>query len=446
MLRGTAHRLPSSVLNYRRRIVVGSKHKSCTHELDFTRNMNHLYVRWILSAAVQNRLDTMMRRHEEILQEMNSEGHTQASLGKELSSLSGVVELYRKRLEMDEEETSLEELLQEARGASDAAMEQECRDEIARLAKNKQKIEKRIVNAAVLPQDDEDSDSDAVIEVRAGTGGDEASLFAAELFESYIKTAKSINWKVDILQHQKSEIGGIKEASMNVSGRPLFKIPTLTDENGNGDDDDENENDEQQQLLGPYGTFKYESGVHRVQRVPVNDSRIHTSACSVAVLPSIADDDNFNDLLPTSELRIETMRASGAGGQHINTTDSAVRITHIPTGITASIQDERSQQQNRKKALKLIAARVRALQRAEAERARGETKSSLMGGGDRSERIRTYNFPQDRITDHRCKESRHGIETLLGTGGAEDGLVATFFPYLRAIQHEELLSQLEEEE
>jgi peptide chain release factor 1 len=453
-MRGPGHRLPS-LLQPRRRILIGST--SCTHMSDFTLNIkNHRHhdhrrhVRWILSAAVQNRLDTMMRRHEEILQEMNSEGHTQASLGKELSSLAGAVELYRKRLEMDEEETSLLELLQEATASSDADMEQECRDEISRLTRNKQKIEKRIINAALVLQskdgNEDDDESDAVIEVRAGTGGDEASLFAAELFESYIKTAKAINWKVDILQHQKSEIGGIKEASMNVSGRPLFQIPAVTDDIDNVDEDENDDEQQQQQLMGPYGTFKYESGVHRVQRVPVNDSRIHTSACSVAVLPSIADDDNANDLLPTSELRIETMRAHGAGGQHINTTDSAVRITHIPTGITASIQDERSQQQNRKKALKLIAARVRDLQRAEAERARGETKSSLMGGGDRSERIRTYNFPQDRITDHRCKESRHGIESLLGTGGAKDGLVVTFFPYLRAIQQEELLSKLEEQE
>lgn len=165
------------------------------------------------------------------------------------------------------------------------------------------------------------------------------------------------------------------------------------------------------------------------------------SACSVAVLPSVPED-NDASLLPLSELKIETMRASGAGGQHVNTTDSAVRITHIPTGIQAAIQDERSQHRNKEKAMKLVSARVREHLRAQEEKSRGETRSSLMGGGDRSERIRTYNFPQDRVTDHRCKHSTHGLEKLL-TGGIDGGLVSSFFPIMRAEYKEELLKKLE---
>ena len=210
------------------------------------------------------------------------------------------------------------------------------------------------------------------------------------------------------------------------------------------DDDDDDEEEDFKANLGPYGYFKYESGVHRVQRVPINDTRIHTSACSVAVLPLLQDGRNSGELLPMSELKIETMRSSVAGGQHVNTTDSAVRITHIPTGITASIQDARSQHKNKDKALKLIAARVRDKLREEEDRQRGEARSTLLGGGDRSERIRTYNYPQDRVTDHRCKHTTHGISKLLG-GDADDGLVSTFYPFLRDLSREEQMKDLEAE-
>ena len=191
--------------------------------------------------------------------------------------------------------------------------------------------------------------------------------------------------------------------------------------------------------------FFLSSGVHRVQRVPVNDTRIHTSACSVAVLPMKQDGGKEGELLPKSELKIDTMRSSGAGGQHVNTTNSAVRITHIPTGITASIQDERSQHKNKAKALKLISARVRDKEREEERRKHGEARSTLLGGGDRSERIRTYNYPQDRVTDHRCKHTTHGISKLLDAG-SEDGLVPTFYPFLQNMVYDEQIAALEDEE
>jgi peptide chain release factor 1 len=299
-------------------------------------------------------------------------------------------------------------------------MEQECQEELDQLQEEKVALEKRFRNA-ILPKDENDFRSDAIVEIRAGTGGDEAAMFASELREAYEKTAKAMRWNIEILSQNRTDLGGIKETVLSISGRG----------GGGGGmtyaDEETEDDDDYKSSIGPYGLFKYESGVHRVQRVPVNDSRIHTSACSVAVLPLLQDDKNAGELLPTSELRIETMRSSGAGGQSVNTTDSAVRITHVPTGITASIQDERSQHKNKAKALKLLAARVRNFQREADELQRGETRSSLMGGGDRSERIRTYNYPQDRVTDHRSKHTTHGISKLLD-GSADDGLVAMFYP------------------
>ena len=194
-------------------------------------------------------------------------------------------------------------------------------------------------------------------------------------------------------------------------------------------------------LLGgdPYGCLKFESGVHRVQRVPSNDVRIHTSTASVAVL---AAREEVEVSIPREDLKIETTRSSGAGGQHVNTTDSAVRITHLPTGLVASIQDERSQHQNKAKALKLVSARVNEAARSEERKKRGEERNSLIGGGERSERIRTYNFPQDRITDHRTKVSQFGIKRLL-----EGGELPQFFSHeLKNMRREELLRGLKEED
>jgi peptide chain release factor 1 len=292
----------------------------------------------------------------------------------------------------------------------------------------------------VLPKDPDDYQSDAVVEIRAGTGGDEAALFASELRETYQKTAKAMGWECDVMSESRTDLGGIKETVLSISSRSRGEITSYAE-----DDSNENDNDDRAipANLGPYGFLKYESGVHRVQRVPINDTRIHTSACSVAVLPLRQQANNSSvELLPMSELKIETMRSSGAGGQHVNTTESAVRITHIPTGITASIQDMRSQHQNKDKALKLIAARVRDKEREEEQRKNSNLKNSLLGSGDRSERIRTYNFPQDRVTDHRCKHTTYGISKLL-TGSSEEGLVTAFYPFLQEMVREEQLEAIE---
>lgn len=401
----------------------------------------------LLSDAVERRLQAMKQRHDEIFSHLRegtsastpSSGPPSASLGRELSRLSPVASLDQKRRAIQKEMDSIRDLVQEASDLSDGDLAREGERELAALAARLRGVERRIMDA-VIPKDDDDHGSDAVIEVRAGTGGDEASLFCSELLDSYKRTAELLRWRTEILTRSSTEIGGVREAALSVTGRPTYRIEPEGDDDN--DDDDHDASDNESSLLGPYGFFKFESGVHRVQRVPVNDSRIHTSACSVAVLP-LEGGEASSFVIPPSELRIETMRSSGAGGQHVNTTDSAVRITHIPTGITASIQDERTQHRNKEKALKLITARVRDQQREQHDRARGEARSALMGGGDRSERIRTYNYPQDRVTDHRSKTTRHGIESLLA-GGAADGLVAAFLPDLKALRKEELLAKLEE--
>jgi peptide chain release factor 1 len=363
--------------------------------------------------------------------------------GKELASLAQLVSLHRKQKRLEQEEASLRELLHElmSGGQDDKDLVQECQDELEEIKVKKMRLGKKIQDA-ILPKDEDDFESDAIVEIRAGTGGDEAALFASELREMYEKTAKAMGWECDVMSESRTDLGGIKESVLSISGRSRgggygtqYDVEDEADEDGAALPPN----------LGPYGFLKYESGVHRVQRVPVNDARIHTSACSVAVLPLQQPSSNTVELLPMSELRIETMRSSGAGGQHVNTTDSAVRITHIPTGITASIQDARSQHKNKDKALKLIAARVRDKQREEQEREASTLRSSLLGGGDRSERIRTYNYPQDRVTDHRCKHSTHGISKLL-QGGSDDGLVATFFPFLWDMVRDEQIAAIEQEE
>jgi peptide chain release factor 1 len=403
-----------------------------------------------LPAAVEQRLESVKRRHDEIrdaLNEAMTRTSTSAapshSLGKELSQLSPVAALYDRRSALQREAELIRDLIREADQVDDRELADECDRELGALSKQRARVEQKILDAIVPQDDDEDRTSGAVIEVRAGTGGDEASLFCADLVDAYVKTAAALRWKAEFLTQSATEIGGMREAAISVTGRPTYRIEP-PDDNGDGSSgDDEDYGDDDAPLLGPYGFFKFESGVHRVQRVPVNDSRIHTSACSVAVLPLESDDGSSAFVIPPGDLRIETMRSSGAGGQHVNTTDSAVRITHLPTGITASIQDERTQHKNKDKALKLITARVRDSQREEQERVRGQVRSALMGGGDRSERIRTYNYPQDRVTDHRSKTTRHGISLLLA-GGTLDGLVAQFLPDLRALRRDELLSKLDD--
>jgi len=341
----------------------------------------------ILSPSIAKRVATMSSRHDEIIASLQSSGHDTTIDTNELSAVAPVSRLYQTFTSIVEELDAIQELKSQAEEVDDDDMLEECQTELDELQEKLDGIGEKMMEA-VLPKNEDDYGADAVMEIRAGTGGDEACLFCSELMDAYEKTAKSMGWKFEILTVTKTDLGGIKEVAVSINGS--------SSRGGGGGYGDYGDGGGGGPPMGPYGFFKFESGVHRVQRVPVNDVRIHTSAASVAVLPASNDSSNNDDVLPQADLRIETMRASGAGGQHVNTTDSAVRITHIPTGITASIQDERSQHKNRAKAITLISARVRDKLQADEAKKRGDIKNALLGGGDRSERIRTYNYPQDR--------------------------------------------------
>ncbi len=276
----------------------------------------------------------------------------------------------------------------------DPEMRELAEEEIARL-KADLPLAERALSIAMLPRDSADS-RPAMLEIRAGTGGDEAALFAADLYRMYERYAAEQGWRVEMVSANASEIGGFKEVVAHVSGQGVF------------------------------AKFKFESGVHRVQRVPVTESggRIHTSAATVAILP---EPDEVDVAIEDKDLKIDIYRASGAGGQHVNTTDSAVRITHLPSGLVVICQDERSQHKNKAKAMQVLRARLYEKMRDEAQGAEAEARKAMVGSGDRSERIRTYNFPQGRVTDHRINLTLHRLPEILegpGLGELIDALIA----------------------
>jgi peptide chain release factor 1 len=276
----------------------------------------------------------------------------------------------------------------------DPEMRELAEEEIARLKAELPEAE-RALAIAMLPRDTADS-RPAMLEIRAGTGGDEAALFAADLYRMYERFAAEQGWRVELVSANASDVGGFKEVVANVSGQGVF------------------------------ARLKFESGVHRVQRVPVTESggRIHTSAATVAVLP---EPDEVDVQIDDKDLKIDIFRASGAGGQHVNTTDSAVRITHLPSGLVVICQDERSQHKNKAKAMQVLRARLYEKMRDEAQGAEAEARRAMVGSGDRSERIRTYNFPQGRVTDHRINLTLHRLPEVLegpGLGELVDALIA----------------------
>ena len=310
-----------------------------------------------------------------------------ADLSKELSEIKIITDLANKKETMVKEILDLSEILNDKK--ADADIKEIATNEFNSLKKSIGSLEREI-QFALLPKDKDDT-RNVILEVRAGTGGDEAGLFASNLFSMYEKLSIKNKWKFEVMEVSETSVGGYKEAQANILGNGVF------------------------------GRLKYESGVHRVQRVPTTETsgRIHTSAATVAVLPEAKD---LEIVIEEKDLRIDVFRSSGPGGQSVNTTDSAVRITHIPSGIVVSQQDEKSQHKNRAKAMKILQSRLYEAERQKQQDERSSTRKDQVGSGDRSERIRTYNFPQGRVTDHRINLTLHKLEKVL-TGEALDELI-----------------------
>ena len=351
-----------------------------------------------MKSTLRAKLDSLVARRAELDRLLAAEDATRdmerfRNQSREHAELSGIVGLY------DE--------YRKAEGDAEAARELELADDLKTARASMERLEADL-QKALLPKDPND-ERNVFLEIRAGTGGDESALFAGDLFRMYMRYAERSRWQVEIISESPSELGGYKEVIARIVGQ------------------------------GVYSRLKFESGGHRVQRVPATEAqgRIHTSACTVAVLPEA---DAVNDVvLNPAELRIDTFRASGAGGQHVNKTESAIRVTHLPTGIVVECQDSRSQHKNREKALGVLAARIRDKQEREQQAKTASTRKSLIGSGDRSERIRTYNFPQGRVTDHRINLTLYKIDRIMDGELDEllDGLASEF--------QTEQLTQLAEE-
>jgi peptide chain release factor 1 len=348
--------------------------------------------------TLRAKLDSLVGRLETVNRLLAAEDATRnldqfRSLSREHAELSGVVALY--------------ERYRQAEGDAEAARELALDEELKSTRALMERLEGEL-QRALLPKDPND-ERNLFLEVRAGTGGDESALFAGDLIRMYLRYAERRGWQTEIISESPAELGGYKEVVVRIAGQ------------------------------GAYSRLKFESGGHRVQRVPETEAqgRIHTSACTVAVLPEA---DALNDVvLNPAELRIDTFRASGAGGQHVNKTESAIRVTHLPTGIVVECQDSRSQHKNREKALGVLAARIRDKQVREQQAKTASTRKSLIGSGDRSERIRTYNFPQGRVTDHRINLTLYKIDRIM------DGELDELADALAAEHQTEQLAQLAEE-
>jgi len=352
------------------------------------------------------KLEKIKRRFEEVESlmadpEVATNPDRMQELGQEHSRLEEVVEAIDQYEALLQERNDLEELVESESGE----MEAMAKDELEELEQRMPAVEEDL-RKKLIPKDPED-EKNAIVEIRAGAGGDEAALFAGDLFELHTKFAKRHGWTYEMMDVSHGTQGGFREVIFGVKGEDV------------------------------YGTFKYEAGVHRVQRVPETESsgRIHTSAATVAVLPEAEEVDvDINQ----SDLKIETFKATGPGGQSVNTTDSAVRIKHIPSGVEVSCQDEKSQHKNRSKAMRVLRSRLYEKKLQERREEREEARRSMVGSGDRSAKIRTYNFPQDRVTDHRLEgdQKNHSLQTVM------DGNLDPIIDALRAEEHAERLANL----
>ena len=339
-----------------------------------------------MKPSIAAKLDSLARRLEELNQLLSSERAARdrdqfRRLSREHAEITPVVERYREYRSAEADLAAATEML--ADPASRSFAEAEAKAATERMAALEAELQRLL-----LPKDPNDERS-IFLEIRAGTGGDESAIFAGDLFRMYARFAERHGWPVEVLSASSSELGGYKEVIARIAGQ------------------------------GAYSKLKFESGGHRVQRVPVTETqgRIHTSAATVAVMPEA---DEIADVVPNpADLRIDTFRASGAGGQHVNKTESAVRVTHLPTGIVVECQDDRSQHKNKARALGLLAARIKDQQLREQQAKEAATRRSLVGSGDRSDRVRTYNFPQGRVTDHRIKLDLYKIAAIMD-GDLED--------------------------
>jgi peptide chain release factor 1 len=357
--------------------------------------------------SIRRKLEKLDERYEEISRLLSDGGviarqNQFRELSMEYSRLGPLVERYRRFVGLEGDARIAREMSEDKDLATQHLGEEELADLNPRLAAEELELQRLLV-----PKDPHD-DSNIFLEVRAGTGGDEAALFAGDLFRMYTRYAESKRWTVEILSESAGEHGGYKEIISRIIGRGAFSL------------------------------LKFESGTHRVQRVPATEAqgRIHTSACTVAILPELAEVEAVE--LNPAELRVDTFRSSGAGGQHVNKTDSAIRITHLPTGIVVECQDERSQHKNRSRAMSLLQARLLASEREKQQSAQAQSRKLQVGSGDRSERIRTYNFPQGRVTDHRINLTLYKLDDVMN-GNLDELIRALNQEY----QAEELAQQVE---
>lgn len=360
-----------------------------------------------MKSSVLTKLETLQERYEEVQAllgepDVISDQEKFRALTKEYSQLEGVVQCFAKFQQAEEDLEAAQEMLNDG----DAEMREMAQEEVAEAKANIEQLEAEL-QILLLPKDPNDA-RDVFLEIRAGAGGDEAAIFAGDLFRMYSRYAEHRGWKIEIISANEGEHGGYKELIAKISGEHVFSV------------------------------MKFESGGHRVQRVPETESqgRIHTSACTVVVMPEIPEAEAVS--INPADLRVDTFRASGAGGQHINKTDSAVRITHIPTGVVVECQDERSQHKNRAKAMSVLVSR---LQAAEDEKRRSEETSmrrELVASGDRSERIRTYNYPQGRVSDHRINLTLYRLNDVM-----EGDLDALLDPIMQEYQADQLAALAE---